>query len=63
MLLARGARKVLGVRTDESLVEEELTGLRVIRFGSIPMIYGSDTPRITLRTTDSISKMKAKIFW
>ena len=60
MLLARGARKVLGVRTDESLVEEELTGLRVIRFGSIPMIYGSDTPRITLRTTDSISKMKAK---
>ena len=60
MLLARGARKVLGVRTDESLVEEELTGLRVIRFGSIPMIYGSDTPRITLRTTDSISKMKAE---
>lgn len=60
MLLARGARKVAGIRTDESLVEEELTGLRVIRFGSIPMIYGSDIPRITLRTTDSLSKMKAE---
>jgi hypothetical protein len=60
MLLARGARKVLGIRKDESLLEEEVTGLRVIRFGSIPMIYGSDTPRITLRTTDSISKMKAE---
>ena len=60
MLLARGARKLLGIRTDESLIEQEVTGLRVIRFGSIPMIYGSDTPRITLRTTDSLSKMKAK---
>jgi len=60
MLLARGARKLLGIRTDESLIEQEVTGLRVIRFGSIPMIYGSDTPRITLRTTDSLSKMKAE---
>lgn len=60
MLLARGARSVLGIRKDESLVEQEATGLRVIRFGSIPMIYGSDTPRITLRTTDSLSKMKAE---
>lgn len=57
MLLARGARK-LGVRRDESLLEQELTGIRMIRTGSIPFIYGSDIGRITLRTTDSISTMK-----
>ena len=58
MLLARGARKLLGARRSESLLEEEVTGLRIIRTGSVPFIYGTDLPRITLRTTDALSKMK-----
>lgn len=58
MLLAKGARKVAGIKGSESLLEEELTGLRMIRTGSIPFIYGSDIGRITLRTTDSLSTMK-----
>ena len=58
MLPAKGARALLGIRKDESLLEEELTGLRMIRTGSIPFIYGSDIARLTLKTTDSISKMK-----
>ena len=37
MLLARGARKGLGIKGSESRLEEELTGLRVIRFGSMPV--------------------------
>jgi len=58
MLLARGARKLLGVRGSETFLEQEATGLRIIRAGSIPFIYGSDVARITLKTTDSISLMK-----
>lgn len=60
MALARGARKIAGVRTNESLLEEELTGLRIIRDGSIPFIYGTDLPRLTLRTTKTLSTMKAE---
>lgn len=58
MLLAKGARKVAGIKGSETLIEEELVGLRIIRTGSIPFIYGSDIGRITLRTTDSLSTMK-----
>ena len=58
MLPAKGARALLGIRKDESLLEEELTGLRMIRTGSIPFIYGTDIARLTLKTTDSLSKMK-----
>lgn len=58
MLLAKGARKLVGVRTDESFLEQELTGLRLIRTGSIPFIYGTDIGRLTLRTTNSLSLMK-----
>jgi hypothetical protein len=58
MLLARGARSLVGIRQSESLLEEEVVGLRIIRTGSIPFIYGTDLPRITLRTTDALSKMK-----
>lgn len=60
MELARGARKIAGVRTSETLLEEELTGLRIIRTGSIPFIYGTDLPRLTLRTTKTLSTMKAE---
>lgn len=58
MLPAKGARALLGIKGSETLLEEELVGLRIIRTGSIPFIYGSDLGRLTLRTTDSLSRMK-----
>jgi len=58
MLPAKGARALLGIKGSESLLEEEITGLRIIRTGSIPFIYGSDLGRLTLKTTDSLSTMK-----
>ena len=58
MLPAKGARALLGIKGSESLLEEEITGLRIIRTGSIPFIYGSDLGRLILKTTDSISTMK-----
>lgn len=56
--VARLARRGLGVRTDESFLEQEVTGLRIIRGGSIPVLYGSELPRITLRTTPLLDTMK-----
>ena len=58
MLPAKGARALLGIKGSESLLEEETTGLRMIRTGSIPFIYGTEIGRLTLRTTDSLTKMK-----
>ena len=58
MLLARGARKGLGIKGSESRLEEELTGLRVIRFGSMPVIYGTELPRLLLKTTEPLAQMK-----
>ena len=59
MLPAKGARALLGIKGSESLLEEETTGLRVIRAGSVPFIYGTELPRLTLRTTQTLSDMKA----
>jgi hypothetical protein len=61
MLPAKGARALLGIRKDESLLEEELTGLRMIRTGSIPFIYGSDVGRLLLKSTDSLQTMKDSV--
>jgi hypothetical protein len=58
MLPAKGARALLGIKGSESLLEQELVGLRIIRTGSIPFIYGSDMGRLILKTTDSLSTMK-----
>lgn len=58
MLLARGARKGLGIKGSESKLEEELTGLRIIRFGSMPVIYGTELPRLLLKTTEPLAQMK-----
>jgi len=58
MLPARGARAILGIKGSESLLEEEVTGLRIIRTGSIPFIYGNEVGRITLRTTPVLDLMK-----
>jgi hypothetical protein len=58
MSLARLARKNLGVRGSETLLEEEVTGARLIRTASMPFIYGSDLPRLTLRSTPLLDKMR-----
>ena len=51
-------RKTLGVRGSETLLEEEVVGVRIIRGLSIPVIYGSDLPRLLLKTTPALSAMK-----
>ena len=56
---ARLLRKGLGVRGSETLLEEELVGVRIIRGLSIPVIYGSDLPRLLLKTTPALSAMKS----
>ena len=56
---ARLLRKTLGVRGSETLLEQEVVGVRIIRGLSIPVIYGSDLPRLTLRTTPLLDVMKA----
>ena len=56
---ARLLRKGLGVRGSETLLEEEVVGVRIIRGLSIPVIYGSDLPRLLLKTTPALSAMKA----
>lgn len=55
---ARLLRKVIGVRRSETLLEEELTGVRIIRGLSTPVIYGNELTRITLRTTPMLDAMK-----
>ena len=59
ILLAKGARRLLGVKGSESLLEEETTGIRIIRNGSAPIIYGSEFDRISLRTTSTLEAMRA----
>ena len=59
ILLAKGARKLASFRTDENFLEQELTGVRIIRFGAMPVIYGTELPRITLRTTPTLESMRA----
>jgi len=59
MSLARLARKNLGAKGSETLLEEEVTGARLIRTASMPFIYGSELPRLTLRTTTLLDTMRA----
>ena len=59
---ARLLRKTLGVRGSETLLEEEVTGLRIIRGFSTPVIYGNEITRITLRTTPVLDTMKNATF-
>lgn len=55
---ARLLRKTLGVKGSESFLEQEATGIRVIRGFSTPVIYGNEIGRITLRTTPTLDLMK-----
>ena len=59
ILLAKGARRLLGVKGSESLLEEETTGIRIIRNGAAPIIYGTEFDRISLRTTSTLEAMRA----
>ena len=55
---ARLLRKGLSSRLSESLLEEEATGIRIIRGLSTPVLYGNEVVRITLRTTPLLDTMK-----
>ena len=58
MSLARLSRKTIGAKGSETLLEEELTGARIIRTASMPFIYGTELPRLTLRSTPLLDKMR-----
>jgi hypothetical protein len=52
-------RKKFGNRLEETLIEEETSGLRVISDASFPIIYGTDTFRLANKTTEVLNVMKA----
>lgn len=56
--LANIARRNLSIKNGESLFEQETTGIRIIRLGAIPIIYGTELLRITQRTTKLLDVMK-----
>ena len=58
MALARVSRKTVGAKLSETLLEEELTGVRLIRTASMPFIYGTELPRLTLRSTPLLDTMR-----
>jgi len=55
--VANQARKRRGNRTEETLVEQETTGIRVVRAGSAPVLYGTELGRLTLGTTKTKDRM------
>lgn len=66
--LANIARRNFSIKKKESWVEQERTGLRIIRLGAIPIIYGgkaskfitgADLLRITQERTNSVDTMKS----
>lgn len=46
-------------RLTETLLEQELTGVRVLRAASEPILYGTEIVRISTRTTNILDDMKA----
>lgn len=42
----------------ETILEQEILGLRPLRFTSIPVLYGTETLRITTQRTSLLDKMK-----
>ena len=59
MAAARGLRKTnLSFRLQENLLEEETTGIRVIRAASTIPLYGTEISRIVLRSTPDVESMK-----
>ena len=56
--LAKIARKNLSSRLKETRLEEEVTGVRIIRGLSEPILYGTQYPRLLKRTTNMLDSMK-----
>lgn len=52
------ARRNLSSRLRETRLEEEVTGVRVIRGLSEPVLYGTEYPRLLKRTTNILDSMK-----
>ncbi len=55
---AQKFRKSFGERKSETLIEEELSGLRIIRTLSSPILYGTDLIRVTRQSTNAVDDMK-----
>lgn len=65
LLARKGAIKAaqllpIDTRNRETLVEELTTGVNTIRLGSLPVIYGTELTRISLRTTPTLDTMKER---
>jgi hypothetical protein len=56
---ANVARRNLSSRLTETLLEGEVTGVRIIRAASEAVIYGTEIGRITQRTTNVLDAMKS----
>lgn len=56
--LAKIARRNLSSRLKETRLEEEVTGLRIIRATSEPILYGTQYGRILKRSTNMLDSMK-----
>lgn len=56
--LAKVARRNLSSRLRETRLEEEVTGVRIIRGLSEPILYGTQYPRLLKRTTNMLDSMK-----
>jgi hypothetical protein len=52
-------RSKISDRTRETIIEEELSGLRQLRFLSQPIIYGTDIIRLNRLSTNMLDDMKA----
>lgn len=59
MPIQQAARKKFSNRTAETILEEETTGLRVLRLVSSPIIYGTDIIRLSTHTTPMKDEMVA----
>ena len=51
------ARRNLSNRTGETLIEEELTGLRILKTIASPQIYGTDIIRLTTQKSNLTEMM------
>ena len=49
---------LLDTRTSETFLEQEGTGNRIVRFGSLPIIYGTELPRMLLKSTPTLDEMR-----
>ena len=56
--LVKIARKNLSSRLEETRLEEEVTGVRIIRGLSEPVLYGTEYGRLLKRTTNILDSMK-----